>query len=91
MPLNPDKKFQPGGAVNPSDLIQDTIIQGSLIQACADLKVAAGNLDRLEMYTRGEKAHNQIETIYNQVQEARTVLSEILADHLIDQRNRVSL
>lgn len=70
-----------------------TVIQDSLIQACADLKVAAGTLDKLEMHTRDKESryHNQIETIYNQVQEARTVLSEILADHLIDQRNRVSL
>ena len=68
-----------------------TVIQDSLIQAIAALKAAASPIDSLELHTRGEKAHNQIETIYNQVQEARTVLSEILADHLIDQRNRVSL
>lgn len=86
MPLNPDKKVQPGGAVNPSEPIQDF-----LIQAIADLKATAGALDSLELHTRGEKAYNQIEEIYDQVAEARTVLSEILADHLIDQRNRLSL
>ena len=66
-------------------------ISDMLIDAICEAKILAGTLDKLEMRTREEKAHNQIEEIYNQVQEARTVLSEILADHLIDQRNRVSL
>ena len=68
-----------------------TVIQDSLIQAIADLKAAASPIDSLELHTRGEKAHSQIEEIYDQIAEARTVLSEILADHLIDQRNHVSL
>ena len=66
-------------------------ISDMFIDAICEAKILAGTLDRLEMHTREEKAHNEIETIYNQVQEARTVLSEILADHLIDQRNHVSL
>lgn len=66
-------------------------ISDMFIDAICEAKILASTLDRLEMHTREEKAHNEIETIYNQVQEARTVLSEILADHLIDQRNRVSL
>lgn len=66
-------------------------ISDMFIDAICEAKILAGTLDKLEMRTREEKAHNQIEEIYNQVQEARTVLSEILADHLIDQRNRVSL
>lgn len=86
MPLNPDKKFQPGGAVNPSEPIQDMFID-----AIREVNILAGTLDKLELHTRGEKAHNQIDEIYDQIAEARTVLSEILADHLIDQRNRVSL
>ena len=66
-------------------------ISDMFIDAICEAKILASTLDRLEMHTREEKAHNEIEMIYNQVQEARTVLSEILADHLIDQRNRVSL
>ena len=66
-------------------------ISDMFIDAICEAKILASTLDRLEMHTREEKAHNEIETIYNQVQEARTVLSEILADHLIDQRNHVSL
>jgi len=68
-----------------------TVIQDSLIQAIAALKAAASPLDNLELHTRGEKAYSQIEEIYDQIAEAQTVLCEILADHLIDQRNRVSL
>lgn len=68
-------------------------ISDTFIDAICEAKILAGTLDKLEMHTRDKESryHNQIETIYNQVQEARTVLSEILADHLIDQRNRVSL
>ena len=66
-------------------------IAGGAFAGPADLKAAASPLDSLELHTRGEKAHSQIEEIYDQIAEARTVLSEILADHLIDQRNRVSL
>ena len=62
------------------------------IDAICEAKILASTLDKLELHTRDrERYHNQIEEIYNQVQEARTVLSEILADHLIDQRNHVSL
>ena len=67
-------------------------ISDMFIDAICEAKILASTLDKLELRTRDrERYHNQIEEIYNQVQEARTVLSEILADHLIDQRNRVSL
>ena len=67
-------------------------ISDMFIDAICEAKILASTLDKLELHTRDrERYHNQIEEIYNQVQEARTVLSEILADHLIDQRNRVSL
>ncbi len=67
-------------------------ISDTFIDAICEAKMLAGTLDKLELHTRDrERYHNQIEGIYNQIQEARTVLSEILADHLIDQRNRVSL
>lgn len=68
-------------------------ISDTFIDAICEAKILAGTLDKLELHTRDRKIryHDQIETIYNQIQEARTVLSEILADHLIDQRNRVSL
>lgn len=67
-------------------------ISDMFIDAICEAKILASTLDKLELRTRDrERYHNQIEEIYNQVQEARTVLSEILADHLIDQRNHVSL
>lgn len=68
-------------------------ISDMFIDAICEAKILAGTLDKLELHTRDSESrhHNQIETICNQVLEARTVLSEILADHLIDQRNRVSL
>lgn len=68
-------------------------ISDTFIDAICEAKILAGTLDKLEMHTRDRESryHNQIETICNQIMEARTVLSEILADHLIDQRNRVSL
>ncbi len=68
-------------------------ISDTFIDAICEAKILAGTLDKLELHMRDRESryHDQIETIYNQIQEARTVLSEILADHLIDQRNRVSL
>lgn len=67
-------------------------ISDMFIDAICEAKILASTLDKLELHTRDrERYHNQIEEIYNQVSEARTVLSEILADHLIDQRNHVSL
>lgn len=62
------------------------------IDAISETRILASTLDKLELHTRDrERYHSQIEEIYDHVAEAQTVLSEILANHLIDQRNRVSL
>lgn len=66
-------------------------ISDMFIDAICETKALASTLDKLELRTRGEKAHSQIDEIYDHVAEAQTVLSEILANHLIDQRNRLSL
>jgi hypothetical protein len=68
-------------------------ISDMFIDAIHEAKILASTLDDLEYRTRDweSRYHNQIEMICNQTLEARTILSEYLADHLIDQRNRVSL
>lgn len=68
-----------------------TRIQDTIIQAVCETKALADSLDTLQSLCGGAPPHAQIIELYQRTMLTRTELSEMLTDHLIDQRNRVSL
>ena len=68
-----------------------TRIQDTIIQAVCETKALADSLDTLQSICGGDPPYAQIIELYQRTMLTRTELSEMLTDHLIDQRNRVSL
>lgn len=68
-----------------------TRVQDTIIEAAHQTKELAETLDTLQYLCSQERQHGHIIELYQRIMLTRTELSEMLADHLIDQRNRVSL
>lgn len=68
-----------------------TRIQDTIIQAVCETKALADSLDTLQSLCGGAPQYDHIIELYQRTMLTRTELSEMLTDHLIDQRNRVSL
>lgn len=68
-----------------------TRIQDTIIQAVCETKALADSLDTLQSLCGDAPQYDHIIELYQRTMLTRTELSEMLTDHLIDQRNRVSL
>lgn len=65
-----------------------TYVEDLLIRACAEVKAASVTMDELETHARqhGGRFHAQLKVILDNLYEYRTILAELLADHLIENR-----
>lgn len=68
-----------------------TRIQDTIIQAVCETKALADSLDTLQSLCGDAPQYDHIIELYQRTMLTRTELSEMLTDHLIDQKNRISL
>lgn len=66
-------------------------ISDTYIDAICETKALADTLDTLQSLKGVSPQTDHIIELYQRIMLTRTELSEMLTDHLIDQRNRVSL